>query len=368
MSYREVVNELDAPPSHAPTSGFIVREGDPQNLESPPDALHTFITPVHQFYVRNHFKQPDLRADAWRLKVEGAVERPFELGLPDLKKLPSHTRISMLECAGNGRVFLSPKENGAQWQVGAVGNAEWTGVLLSDLLDRAGLRAEAVDVVFEGADQGQIAETPKSPGCIHYARSLPLSHARNGDVLLAYAMNGTDLTPAHGFPLRAIVPGWYGMAAVKWLARVIVSRQRFDGYFQTAEYSHWERLHDAPTLVAVTEMRIKSSILSPLPSQHVPANTPYKVRGLAWAGPSEVAGVEFSSDGGQSWNTACLTGPVIRYAWRSWEFEWQPPAPGPYTLMCRATDSEGRAQPMERNPDLRSYEITHVVPVAIQVG
>lgn len=255
---------------------MIIREKEPENLESPASVLHTFITPTNQFYIRNHFKQPDLTADTWKLKVEGAVDYPLEIGYRDLISMPSRTQVSMLECAGNGRVFLIPKEDGAQWQSGAVGNAEWTGVPLSAVLEKAGVKSNAVDVMFEGADQGEIKEDPKSPGEIHFARSLPMGKARGGSVLLAYKMNGADLSASHGFPVRAIVPGWYGMASIKWLARIVVTDKPFQGFFQTLQYSHWERPNNTPTLMPVTETRVKTSVVAPMLDEVVPLNAGYK--------------------------------------------------------------------------------------------
>ncbi len=351
-----------------PGAGLIVREKEPENLESPASVLQTFITPKEQFYIRNHFKQPDIKPDSWKLKVEGpALERPFEIGYRDLQAMPARNQVSMLECAGNGRVFLVPKQNGAQWQSGAAGNAEWTGVPLRAVLEKAGLKSNAVDVMFEGEDRGEITDDPKSPGEIHFARSLPISKARDGDVLLAFKMNGAELSAAHGFPVRAIVPGWYGMASVKWLSRIVVTEKPFEGFFQTLQYSHWERPNGTPTLLPVTEMHVKSSIVRPMLGEVIPQGTSYKVRGLAWAGESNIAQVEVSTDGGGKWEKAQLTGPSVRYAWRLWEYEWRAPGAGQKTLMSRATDAGGHVQPMERDKDRRSYEITHVLPIKVEV-
>ncbi len=344
-----------------------MRERDPENLESPASVLRTFITPADQFYIRNHFKVPEITPDSWKLKVEGAVDRPFEIGYRELTGMPSRAQVSMLECAGNGRVFLVPKEAGAQWQSGAAGNAEWTGVPLAAILEKAGVKTNAVDVVLEGADQGEIRDDPKSPGEVRFARGLPISKARDGNVLLVYKMNGADLSPAHGFPVRAIVPGWYGMASVKWISRIVVTDKPFDGFFQSLQYSHWERPNGVPTLKPITEMHVKTSIVAPMLDETIPANAAYKVRGLAWAGESSIAQVEISTDAGRTWNKAELTGPAVRYAWRLFEYNWQAPKPGRYTLMARGTDSNGRVQPMERDKDHRNYEITHVLPIKVEV-
>ena len=224
--------------------------------------LDGFITPNDQFYVRCHFPIPEINGRDWRLKIEGAVDRPFELRYGEICKMKSQTIAATLECAGNSRVFLVPKVKGVQWQLGAVGNAEWTGVLLSEILHQAGIRAGASEVILEGADNGTIAEPPRPDGKIHFARSVPKEKAMD-DVLLAFQMNGEPLSASHGFPLRAIVPGWYAMASIKWLQRVIVTDKPYNGYYQTVDYAHWQRGDAGPALVPITEMLIKSEIARP---------------------------------------------------------------------------------------------------------
>ncbi len=179
--------------------GVIIRQKDPDNLEFPFASLDSFLTPNEQFYVRTHFEVPELDAGSWRLKVEGAVERPFEIGYDELRKMPSHSLTAILECSGNSRVFLKPPQLGIRWELGGVSNAEWVGVRLADVLERAGVREGAVEVILEGADKGELKPpNPKSPGVIAYARSLPLAKARRPEVLLAYQMNGKELPAAHG--------------------------------------------------------------------------------------------------------------------------------------------------------------------------
>ena len=205
---------------------LITRSAEPANLEMPFSSLEDFVTPNERFYVRCHFPIPEIDPAAWSLKVEGAVDRALELKLADLRALPQHTIMATMECAGNGRSFLQPKAKGVEWDLGAVGNANWTGVLLRDVLEQAGVRDDALEVILEGADRGEIKEPPRPAGEISYARSLPLAKAL-GDVLLALELNGEPLTPSHGFPLRAVVPGWFGMASVKWLERILVSATPF---------------------------------------------------------------------------------------------------------------------------------------------
>jgi DMSO/TMAO reductase YedYZ molybdopterin-dependent catalytic subunit len=349
--------------------GVIIRQKDPDNLEFPFASLDSFLTPNEQFFVRSHFPVPELDAKSWRLKVEGAVDRPCEIDYDELRKMPSHTLASLLECAGNGRVFLKPPQIGLRWELGGVSNAEWVGVRLSDVLGRAGVREQAVEVILEGTDKGEFkSPKPASPGVIPFARSLPLAKARRPEVILAYRMNGKELTTAHGAPVRAVVAGWYGMASVKWLTRLVVTDRPFRGYFQTFDYSFWSRRHGQPTLVPVQEMQVKSEIARPALQEVVPASVRYRVHGAAWAGESEVRRVEVSADGGKTWAEAKLLDKAAPYTWQRWEYPWQTPErAGRRVLMARATDARGRTQPMKRDEDLRDVMISHVLPVEVEI-
>src|SRR5258708_14534547 len=197
--------------------GLIIRQKDPNNLEMPFDQLGEVITPSELFYIRSHFPTPKLDPIAYRLSISGDVRNELTLSYADIGAMPSRTCVATLECAGNSRVFMVPPVPGAQWELGAVGNAEWTGVPLSVLLESAGLADDVCEIVLEGADRGIPKEEPKPPGPISYVRSIPRTKAMESDVLIAYQMNGPDLTLDHGYPLRAIVPGHYGMASVKCL-------------------------------------------------------------------------------------------------------------------------------------------------------
>jgi DMSO/TMAO reductase YedYZ molybdopterin-dependent catalytic subunit len=350
-------------------AGLIVRERNPENLEFPFSALSSFITSNEQFFVRSHFGVPNLERDGWRLLIEGRVEKPCEMGYDELLRMPSRTVTMTLECAGNSRIFLSPKVGGLQWELGAVSNAEWTGVPLAAVLKRAGVRAGAMEVVLEGADNGVITKEPVSPGKIHYARSLPLAKALMPEVILAHSMNGEPLSPSHGFPLRAIVPGWYGMASVKWLTRIVVTDTTFRGYFQTSDYSFWERRDELPVqLLPVTEVEVKAEIARPALHEIIPTDTIYRVYGAAWTGESEVSMVELSTDGGAHWEQAQLLGESVPYAWRFWEYYWRTPGQsGAHILMARATDARGDVQPMQRDTHRGSYIISHVQPIEVEV-
>lgn len=354
----------DGAPSPA---GMILREREPLNLEMPFGSIADPITPVDHFFVRNHFPIPHMDVPSWRLGVEGEVERPLRLSYDEMRAMGARTMAVTLECAGNGRAFLTPHVNGTPWESGAVGNAEWTGVPLADVLNMAGLKQCAAELIFEGADHGKITEPLAPVGTVHYARSIPL-RSLGTDVLLAYQMNGTELTPAHGSPLRLIVPGWYGMASVKWLTRILASAHPFNGYYQTLDYGYWETGPTAPTLVPITELQVKAQIARPGANDWVHAGQPYLVKGAAWTSDAEIINVAISTDGGCVWHDTRLLGTPTRYAWRLWDYDWKVPAkPGKATLMVRATDSKGRTQLLERDRNRRSYMVNHLMPIEVNV-
>ena len=347
--------------------GRIVRSEEPLNLEMPFETVENFITPTESFYVRTHFPIPKIDRDAWWLHVEGNVEKPFAINYEELLNMESVTVPVTLECAGNNRHFLEPKVKGVQWGLGAVGTAEWTGVPLSALLDRALVRPQSREIILEGADGG-ILEDPKSPpGTLRFSRSIPLQKARR-DVLLAYRMNGKELPAEHGFPVRAIVPGWYAMASIKWLQRIIVSEEQFTGYYQTLDYAYWKRQGDIAELTPLAEMHVKAEIAKPAQGETVPANSSIRVHGAAWTSDGEIAKVELSTDGGSTWNEANLLGESKPNAWRLLEFNWKTlSVPGKQTLVTRATDSLGRTQPVHRDSDRGTYMINHLLPITVEV-
>src|SRR5437879_7594362 len=265
------------------SAGLIIRQKEPTNLETPFDQVDSYLTPTELFYIRSHFPAPRLELASYQLHIDGAVRNPFSLSYQELRDMPSETRVATLECAGNSRVFLVPQVDGAQWELGAVGNAEWTGVRLGTLLERAGMEDDACEVVLEGADHGTPKEPPVPPGPIAYARSLPRAKAIQREVLIAYQMNGRDLPPDHGFPLRAIVPGHYGMASVKWLKRIHAVREPFQGYWQTSDYGYWDDLDGQPVRRPLGEMALKSQIARPRVYEVLAPNQVYTVAGVAWA-------------------------------------------------------------------------------------
>lgn len=348
-------------------SDLIVREQEPLNLEMPFSSLDGFITPNELFYVRSHFPIPEISVADWRLKIEGEVEAPCELTYDELQKMERRTITATLECAGNNRIFLEPRAKGVQWGLGAVGNATWTGVLLSAVLERAKVKPRAVEVILDGADEGAVDKTPTPSGKISFCRSLPMSKARN-DVLLAYEMNGQKLSATHGFPLRAIVPGWYAMASVKWLRRIVVTDKPFNGFYQSLDYTYWDRSGALPTLAPLREQQSKAEIARPEQGETVSANSTYRVHGAAWTGTGEIARVEVSVDAGRSWEEAKLIGDPVNNAWRLWEYDWHTPATASRaTIIARATDSLGGTQPATRGGDRGTYMINHFLPVEVEI-
>src|SRR3981081_2826293 len=354
--------------SQVASAGLIIRQQEPKNLESPFDRLDSYLTPTELFYIRSHFPTPDLDRASYRLRIDGAVEHPLALSYDELRSMRSETRVATLECAGNSRVFLVPQVQGAQWELGAAGNAEWTGVPLRALLERAGLAADACEILLEGADRGMPKEEPLPPGPISYAWSVPRAKAIQPEVLIAYQMNGRDLSRDHGFPVRAIVPGHYGMASVKWLTRIQAVCEPFRGYWLTSDYAYWASMDGKPVRRPLGEMKLKSEIARPRVYETLVPNRIYTVSGAAWAGETDVTEIAVSTDGGQSWAEAEFLDPVRRHAWRRWKFDWlTPKEPGQYTLLARAKDAGGVLQPDKHDQNYGVYVINHSLPVEVFV-
>ncbi len=353
--------------SQAMPARRVVRQAVPENLESDLGTLTEFITPTDQHYVRSHFPVPAIDAAAWRLHVKGAVGQPLTFSIEQLRALPKVSRVVTLECAGNGRAYLTPRTSGVQWAGGAVGTAEWTGVRLADLLARAGVATDATRLMCEGQDRGEVKNLPSPSGPITFHRSLSLEEARARDVLVAYAMNGQPLPAAHGAPVRLIVPGCYGMASVKWLVSIEAVRGEADSYWETTDYAFWDRTGGRPLRRPLMALHVKSMIARPSPSGQVRSGGMTEIVGAAWSdGP--VSRVEVSTDGGTRWRDAEFIDPESAVTWRRWRYRWQvPAAAGEAVLMSRATDARGRTQPMTHNADYGNYVVHHVVPVPVTI-
>jgi DMSO/TMAO reductase YedYZ molybdopterin-dependent catalytic subunit len=272
--------------------------------------------------------------------VTGQVERPLALSLRELHNMRSQAEVVTLECAGNGRTLFDPPVPGERWQYGAVSTAEWSGVPLADVLDRAGVRSSAREILFRGADGGEV---DNKRGTIRFERSLPVDQARDSDAILAYAMNGEPLPIQHGFPLRLVVPGWYGVASVKWLTEIEVTDRPFEGHYQTEKYVYYWKRDGKELREPVTLQRVRALITEPAPGQEAKPGE-LVVRGVAWSGAAPIAKVEVRVNGGD-WREARLVGERKRHSWQWWELIAHFDNPGEVTLHARATDLAGRTQP-----------------------
>lgn len=368
------MENASAPPS-ARTAGTLISSLDitPEELQlavrnhsMPLEALRYAITPVGLHYLLIHFDIPSVDVARYELVIGGHVTKPLRLTLDDVKARPATTIAVTLECAGNGRALLQPRPMSQPWLSEAVGTAEWTGTPLASILEEAGVRAGAADVVFTGLDRGVQGGVDQ-----HYERSLPLADASRGEVLLVYAINGWPLPPQHGFPLRVIAPGWYGMTHVKWLRSITVTDRPFEGYQQATAYHYRTSGDDAGA--PVTRMLPRALMLPPgvpdfmtrarfvEPSEQV-------IEGRAWSGHAPIVGVAFSEDGGESWSQARLEDSFSPFAWRRWTFRWDARAPGEYELCARATDVEGNTQPLDQAWNLEGVQNNAVQRVRVLVG
>jgi DMSO/TMAO reductase YedYZ molybdopterin-dependent catalytic subunit len=330
----------------------------------PLEALAYVITPIGMHYLLIHWDVPETDPDTWTVDVGGLVDRSLSLSMDDLRARPAVTMAVTMECAGNGRARLSPRPISQPWIQEAVGTAEWTGTPLAPILTEAGLRPDAVEILFTGADHGIQGDVEQD-----YQRSLSIEEAMREEVLLAYAINGQPLPPQHGSPVRLLVPGWYGMTSVKWLRTIEAIPEPFEG-FQMDAYRIRDQADDAG--VPVTYLRPRALMIPPgFPEflarrRHLDAG-PTEVRGRAWSGAGPVAGVEVSTDGGASWSDADLGPQPSRWAWAPWSFSWRATA-GEHELLCRATDRAGNVQPVDQDWNFHGLQnnMTQRVPVVVR--
>ena len=324
---------------------MILHNDRPEDLETPVRYFDSWLTPIDAFFVRQHIPRPaPIDAAAYRLTVNGMVSKPLQLTLADLQKLPQATVPATIECTGNGRGFYSPKVPGIQWGRGAIGNAEWSGPRIADILKAAGASSSAAFLETDGADAG-LASTPD------FVRSLPLKKAMHPATILALKMNGQALPDIHGFPARLIVPGWDGTSSVKWAVRLSAAAEANKGFFMNPGYRYPKYALQPGTparpaeLEVIEGMPVKSSITAP-EDQSKLTMASIAIRGFAWAGEEAIERVEVSTDGGSRWRDAQLSTPKLPFAWRLWHLDWRPSDPGYYTILSRATDSSGRVQPI----------------------
>jgi len=322
----------------------VVRE-DPLNCEVRLGRLADgAVTPNERFYIRSHFPVPAIKAGEWRLQVRGLVRSPLSLSLDDLRKMPAREDVVTLECAGNGRSLFRPKIEGEPWGLGAVSTAVWKGVSLASVLDAAGLQKSTSHLVFRAAEG--------------FERGLSRNEGRQ--TLLAFEMNGRPLPPDHGHPVRAIVPGWYAVASVKWLTEIEATDRPFEGHFQTDRYVYEWPDRSEP----VTHQKVRSLITQPEDGAAVRAGR-FVIRGLAWSGSAPVTRVDVSLGSGR-WTEAALSG-SHRHAWKQWEMTAQVERPGRLTIRSRATDASGQTQPEHAPWNRLGYGNNSIQTVAVRV-
>jgi len=346
--------------------GMIVRSLRFLDLETPVDYFDSWLTPVSHFFVRNHMHEPvELNAGDWRLTVGGEVDKTETFSLRELAQLPVHSVVNTLECAGNGRGLYRPQVPGIQWQKGAVSTARFSGPRLADVLHRAGVKSNGKHVMFRGLDE--------VPGKVPpFIRSIPIEKALDTETVIATHMNGDPLTKHHGFPARALVPGWIGAASVKWLTEIKVLESEFVGNFMSPGY----RFPNQPVKPgdsvkpedthALTGLKVKSVISGPLDGTILKAGR-ISVHGVAWAGEADIVKVEISTNGGSTWNAAALGHEQSRFAWRLWNYAWTAKR-GDYVIQSRATDSQGRVQPRDAVWNPSGYLYNAIDEVKIHVG
>lgn len=326
------------------------------------EALRYDVTPLGMHYLLIHFDVPDATGVDWTIDVGGRVRTRMRLTMSDLRARPRMTVPVTMECAGNGRAGLTPRPVSQPWLDGAVGTADWTGTPLAPILAEAGLEEDAVELVFTGADRGI------QGGIEHdYERSLTVAEATREDVLLALEMNGQPLLPQHGFPVRLVVPGWYGMGNVKWLTRITAVADPFEG-FQMDAY----RIREGPDDPGVPVTRIQPRALMAPPGipdfltrARVVDRGLRTLAGRAWSGWAPVARVEVSVDRG-AWGEADLGEPLGPNAWAPWRFDWEA-EPGEHELACRATDAAGNTQPESPRWNHHGFQNNVVQRVRVRV-
>lgn len=335
-----------------------------RNHGMPLEGLRYDITPVGMHYLLIHFDIPHVDATTWSLPVDGLVRSPLTLSFEDVTARPVVTMPVTMECAGNGRARLSPRPLSQPWLNEAVGTAEWTGTPLRPILEEAGVEADAVELVFTGLDRGIQGDIEQD-----YQRSLSIEEAMSDDVLLAYGINGQPLPPQHGYPVRLLVPGWYGMTSVKWLARITAVAEPFEGYQMDAY-----RIKQVPeeSGTPVTRIQPRALMIPPgipefLSSVRRLDGGRCTLHGRAWSGWGPIARVEVSVDGGRAWTDASLGTAAARYGWTPWTFEWDA-TPGEHELCSRATDAAGNVQPVDQPWNYRglSNNMAQRVPVVVR--
>lgn len=345
---------------------MLLHNDRPEDLETPLEYFNTWITPNDVFFVRQHLPRPKTDEATHRIAVNGRVNKQMDLSIADLRKLPQYTVAATLECTGNARGLFRPRVPGVQWGRGAIGNAEWSGPRLSDVLKLAGADGNASWVTVNGADVG-VAKTPD------FIRSFKMEKALHPATLLALRMNGEPIPDLHGFPVRLVVPGWDGTSWVKWVTTLSIANQPDTGFFMNPAYRFPKHAVPPGTaaspadLEIIEAMPVKSYITSPADQDRI-GLAPTVLRGIAWAGEERVSRVEISTDAGRHWTDARLSPKNLPFAWRLWDLKWTPQETGYFVILSRATDTAGNVQPIAAtwNPSGYLYNAIDQIGVTVE--
>jgi len=338
--------------------GLTLLNDRPVNAETPPELLDDAITPTNRHFIRNNGLPPeDMSAEGWTLTVDGFVDNPMEMSIAALKEnFEVVTMALTVECGGNGRAFFDPPASGNQWTLGAVACSEWTGVRLKDVLAKAGVQSNVVYTAHFGADGHLSGEEGKLP----ISRGMPIAKAMTDNILIAFAMNGEDLHPMNGAPLRLVVPGWPGSCSQKWLRRIELRDQVHDGPKMTGKAYRVPAYPVSPgtdvpkeDFVIIERMPVKSLIT--FPANGAESGKETEVRGHAWSGDRTAGSLDISIDFGATWQSASIDAPVNSGAWQNWRANVTFPQAGYYEVWARATDSAGVTQPFAINWNPKGY-------------
>ncbi|WP_026564984.1 sulfite oxidase [Bacillus sp. UNC41MFS5] len=348
---------------HKVSRNLITKKLVPENQETPIHFYHFDIVNEKLFYRRNHFPYPKFATSFYFLPIDGLVYTPKVFSLQEIYSFPSKTIKLVLECSGNKRELFKPKVFGEQWGKGAISQGIWKGVSLRFLLQYTGLLDTAKEIVFEGYDYG---ERPDSNQLFNFSRSLPIEKALDPDTIIAYEYNNHPIPFKHGYPLRLIVPGWYGMASIKWIKKISVIDNHFKGPFQTIDYVYYPNKENDNRKTPVTSINVNSTIQYPLNMQLMPTGI-YEIYGIAWTGKGQITHVEISLDEGQTWNTCQLTSSSEKYSWVRWKYKWDALKKGEYTIKSKATDSLGNIQPLDPMWNRKGYGYNAIDCIKVKI-
>ncbi|MED3552559.1 sulfite oxidase [Cytobacillus praedii] len=350
---------------HKVSPYLLTRSLLPENQETPIQFINNDMIVNKLFFRRNHFSYPTLSLRNYWLPINGTVSKPIILSMQDILQLPSKTIQVVLECSGNKRSLFEPKVFGEQWEKGAISQGFWRGVPLRNLLELAGIREGAKEIVVEGYDFGE--RTDQNKEVFTYARSLPIMKALHPETLIAYEYNNQPIPFKHGYPLRLIVPQWYAMASVKWIKQISVIDSNFIGTFQTIDYVYYPNRESNKDSFPVTTINVNSTIQKPLDMDILNTGKHF-IKGLAWTGNGVITKVDISVDGGSNWlNAKIEPRKNSSYGWQSWSYEWNILRKGEYLIMSKATDSYGRRQPAVPLWNKKGYGYNAIDKIKVKV-